>query len=107
MCIVHLKCVFFDSVAAMSISNVFGAVQGAVTNRDQHPKSQGTLVSPLAMGDLSSSAALSGRKLEILKLTEGLLEAFDTNRFDLYSRFCDPGVTTFEPETLGMLKGRI
>ncbi|XP_063711055.1 calcium/calmodulin-dependent protein kinase type II delta chain-like isoform X2 [Symsagittifera roscoffensis] len=92
-----------NNVAAMSISNVFGAVQGAVTNRDQHPKSQGTLVSPLAMGDLSSSAALSGRKLEILKLTEGLLEAFDTNRFDLYSRFCDPGVTTFEPETLGHL----
>ena len=88
----------------MSLTSVFAAAASA--NREAGtPKSQGTLVNnmndALVKGDY---AALGSRKLEILKLTEGVLEAFDTGRFDLYSRFCDPHITSIEPETLGWFK---
>ena len=86
----------------MSLTSVIAAAAAGSANRDSVPKSQGTLVNnmndALAKGDY---AALGSRKLEILKLTEGVLEAFDTGRFDLYSRFCDPHITSIEPETLG------
>ncbi len=86
--------VCFSVAAGVSLSSVIAAARG-----DQQPKAQSTLVSPSVHSN--ESQLLSGRRLEILRLTEALLEAFDTNRFDLYSRFCDPTITTFEPETLG------
>ncbi|XP_061562108.1 calcium/calmodulin-dependent protein kinase type II subunit gamma-like isoform X1 [Phycodurus eques] len=43
------------------------------------------------------------RKQEIIKITEQLIEAINNGDFDAYTRICDPGLTSFEPEALGNL----
>uniref|UniRef100_A0A8C5B1P2 calcium/calmodulin-dependent protein kinase n=1 Tax=Gadus morhua TaxID=8049 RepID=A0A8C5B1P2_GADMO len=43
------------------------------------------------------------RKQEIIKITEQLIEAVNNGDFDAYTRICDPGLTSFEPEALGNL----
>ncbi|XP_025016039.1 calcium/calmodulin-dependent protein kinase type II alpha chain isoform X2 [Tetranychus urticae] len=43
------------------------------------------------------------RKQEIIKITEQLLDAIATGDYEAYSKFCDPSVSSFEPETLGNL----
>ncbi|XP_015238422.1 PREDICTED: calcium/calmodulin-dependent protein kinase type II subunit gamma-like isoform X4 [Cyprinodon variegatus] len=43
------------------------------------------------------------RKQEIIKMTEQLIEAINNGDFDAYTRICDPGLTSFEPEALGNL----
>lgn len=43
------------------------------------------------------------RKQEVIKLTEQLLEAYNTGDFEAYSRMCDPQMTAFEPGALGNL----
>uniref|UniRef100_A0A452J6B3 calcium/calmodulin-dependent protein kinase n=1 Tax=Gopherus agassizii TaxID=38772 RepID=A0A452J6B3_9SAUR len=48
-----------------------------------------------------NSAAL--RKQEIIKITEQLIEAINNGDFDAYTKICDPGLTSFEPEALGNL----
>ncbi|XP_077959468.1 calcium/calmodulin-dependent protein kinase type II subunit gamma isoform X7 [Gasterosteus aculeatus] len=55
----------------------------------------------------SNAAAAIGytktRKQEIIKITEQLIEAINNGDFDAYTRICDPGLTSFEPEALGNL----
>uniref|UniRef100_A0A3Q2Y8Y4 calcium/calmodulin-dependent protein kinase n=1 Tax=Hippocampus comes TaxID=109280 RepID=A0A3Q2Y8Y4_HIPCM len=46
---------------------------------------------------------LAARKQEIIKITEQLIEAINNGDFDAYTRICDPGLTSFEPEALGNL----
>ncbi|XP_038151691.1 calcium/calmodulin-dependent protein kinase type II subunit gamma isoform X15 [Cyprinodon tularosa] len=46
---------------------------------------------------------MKARKQEIIKMTEQLIEAIDNGDFDAYTRICDPGLTSFEPEALGNL----
>uniref|UniRef100_A0A3B5MDJ0 Protein kinase domain-containing protein n=1 Tax=Xiphophorus couchianus TaxID=32473 RepID=A0A3B5MDJ0_9TELE len=46
---------------------------------------------------------VSPRKQEIIKMTEQLIEAINNGDFDAYTRICDPGLTSFEPEALGNL----
>uniref|UniRef100_A0A4W6F8L1 Protein kinase domain-containing protein n=1 Tax=Lates calcarifer TaxID=8187 RepID=A0A4W6F8L1_LATCA len=48
-------------------------------------------------------SALFSRKQEIIKITEQLIEAINNGDFDAYTRICDPGLTSFEPEALGNL----
>ncbi|XP_048089050.1 calcium/calmodulin-dependent protein kinase (CaM kinase) II gamma 1 isoform X6 [Alosa alosa] len=43
------------------------------------------------------------RKQEIIKITEQLIEAMNNGDFEAYTRICDPGLTSFEPEALGNL----
>uniref|UniRef100_A0A8C3ATU3 calcium/calmodulin-dependent protein kinase n=1 Tax=Cyclopterus lumpus TaxID=8103 RepID=A0A8C3ATU3_CYCLU len=45
----------------------------------------------------------NSRKQEIIKITEQLIEAINNGDFDAYTRICDPGLTSFEPEALGNL----
>uniref|UniRef100_A0A671XSK9 calcium/calmodulin-dependent protein kinase n=1 Tax=Sparus aurata TaxID=8175 RepID=A0A671XSK9_SPAAU len=45
----------------------------------------------------------TARKQEIIKMTEQLIEAINNGDFDAYTRICDPGLTSFEPEALGNL----
>uniref|UniRef100_A0A3B3ZG13 calcium/calmodulin-dependent protein kinase n=1 Tax=Periophthalmus magnuspinnatus TaxID=409849 RepID=A0A3B3ZG13_9GOBI len=45
----------------------------------------------------------SSRKQEIIKMTEQLIEAINNGDFEAYTRICDPGLTSFEPEALGNL----
>ncbi|XP_072559648.1 calcium/calmodulin-dependent protein kinase type II subunit gamma-like isoform X5 [Paramormyrops kingsleyae] len=46
---------------------------------------------------------LATRKQEIIKITEQLIEAINNGDFEAYTRICDPGLTSFEPEALGNL----
>ncbi|OWK07436.1 hypothetical protein Celaphus_00008301, partial [Cervus elaphus hippelaphus] len=43
------------------------------------------------------------RKQEIIKITEQLIEAINNGDFEAYTKICDPGLTSFEPEALGNL----
>uniref|UniRef100_A0A4W6F832 calcium/calmodulin-dependent protein kinase n=1 Tax=Lates calcarifer TaxID=8187 RepID=A0A4W6F832_LATCA len=45
----------------------------------------------------------ASRKQEIIKMTEQLIEAINNGDFEAYTRICDPGLTSFEPEALGNL----
>ncbi|XP_062319644.1 calcium/calmodulin-dependent protein kinase type II subunit delta isoform X5 [Osmerus eperlanus] len=49
------------------------------------------------------SSVLLTRKQEIIKITEQLIEAINNGDFEAYTRICDPGLTSFEPEALGNL----
>ncbi|XP_028423486.1 calcium/calmodulin-dependent protein kinase type II subunit gamma isoform X5 [Perca flavescens] len=55
---------------------------------------------PLLPSPQSSPAT---RKQEIIKITEQLIEAINNGDLDAYTRICDPGLTSFEPEALGNL----
>uniref|UniRef100_A0A8C5EVH9 calcium/calmodulin-dependent protein kinase n=1 Tax=Gouania willdenowi TaxID=441366 RepID=A0A8C5EVH9_GOUWI len=47
--------------------------------------------------------SLTARKQEIIKVTEQLIEAINNGDFEAYTKICDPGLTSFEPEALGNL----
>ncbi|XP_057198453.1 calcium/calmodulin-dependent protein kinase type II delta chain isoform X5 [Triplophysa rosa] len=51
----------------------------------------------------SSVHGQPSRKQEIIKITEQLIEAINNGDFEAYTRICDPGLTSFEPEALGNL----
>ncbi|XP_073683893.1 calcium/calmodulin-dependent protein kinase (CaM kinase) II gamma 1 isoform X2 [Garra rufa] len=51
----------------------------------------------------ASGSAAQSRKQEIIKITEQLIEAVNNGDFEAYTRICDPGLTSFEPEALGNL----
>uniref|UniRef100_A0AAR2IYW0 calcium/calmodulin-dependent protein kinase n=1 Tax=Pygocentrus nattereri TaxID=42514 RepID=A0AAR2IYW0_PYGNA len=51
----------------------------------------------------SSSFSSHSRKQEIIKVTEQLIESINSGDFEAYSKICDPGLTSFEPEALGNL----
>ncbi|XP_027133604.1 calcium/calmodulin-dependent protein kinase type II delta chain isoform X3 [Larimichthys crocea] len=51
----------------------------------------------------SSNKLQQTRKQEIIKMTEQLIEAINNGDFEAYTRICDPGLTSFEPEALGNL----
>uniref|UniRef100_A0A8C9THV8 calcium/calmodulin-dependent protein kinase n=1 Tax=Scleropages formosus TaxID=113540 RepID=A0A8C9THV8_SCLFO len=48
-------------------------------------------------------SCVPARKQEIIKITEQLIEAINNGDFEAYTRICDPGLTSFEPEALGNL----
>ncbi|XP_069576827.1 calcium/calmodulin-dependent protein kinase type II subunit delta isoform X10 [Brachyistius frenatus] len=47
--------------------------------------------------------SMKARKQEIIKVTELLIEAINNGDFEAYTKICDPGLTSFEPEALGNL----
>uniref|UniRef100_W5N6B1 calcium/calmodulin-dependent protein kinase n=1 Tax=Lepisosteus oculatus TaxID=7918 RepID=W5N6B1_LEPOC len=51
----------------------------------------------------SPSDKAKARKQEIIKVTEQLIEAINSGDFEAYTKICDPGLTSFEPEALGNL----
>ncbi|XP_043917535.1 calcium/calmodulin-dependent protein kinase type II subunit delta isoform X13 [Protopterus annectens] len=51
----------------------------------------------------STSFSVQSRKQEIIKVTEQLIEAINNGDFEAYTKICDPGLTSFEPEALGNL----
>uniref|UniRef100_A0A8C7KBT9 calcium/calmodulin-dependent protein kinase n=1 Tax=Oncorhynchus kisutch TaxID=8019 RepID=A0A8C7KBT9_ONCKI len=46
---------------------------------------------------------VDGKKQEIIKVTEQLIESINNGDFEAYAKICDPGLTSFEPEALGNL----
>uniref|UniRef100_A0A8C1V257 calcium/calmodulin-dependent protein kinase n=1 Tax=Cyprinus carpio TaxID=7962 RepID=A0A8C1V257_CYPCA len=61
------------------------------------------LVSRNFSGECLISFRHTTRKQEIIKITEQLIEAINNGDFEAYTRICDPGLTSFEPEALGNL----
>nr|XP_057916992.1 calcium/calmodulin-dependent protein kinase type II subunit gamma isoform X9 [Doryrhamphus excisus] len=88
---------------------VKGSTESNATNEEEEMKADSTALSqssateempPLLPSPQSSPAT---RKQEIIKITEQLIEAINNGDFDAYTRICDPGLTSFEPEALGNL----
>uniref|UniRef100_H3AV20 calcium/calmodulin-dependent protein kinase n=1 Tax=Latimeria chalumnae TaxID=7897 RepID=H3AV20_LATCH len=69
------------------------------TTEKGHAQS-GLSVTPLV--PISDSGKKS-RKQDIIKITEQLIEAINNGDFEAYTKICDPGLTSFEPEALGNL----
>ncbi|CAL9699319.1 unnamed protein product [Knipowitschia caucasica] len=68
---------------------------------DSSAQSSATEEMPPLLPSPQSSPAT--RKQEIIKITEQLIEAINNGDFEAYTRICDPGLTSFEPEALGNL----
>uniref|UniRef100_A0A4W5N2K4 calcium/calmodulin-dependent protein kinase n=1 Tax=Hucho hucho TaxID=62062 RepID=A0A4W5N2K4_9TELE len=66
------------------------------------PDLEQALPAPPSVAPGGSNAQLT-RKQEIIKITEQLIEAINNGDFEAYTRICDPGLTSFEPEALGNL----
>ncbi|XP_049457306.1 calcium/calmodulin-dependent protein kinase type II delta chain isoform X3 [Epinephelus fuscoguttatus] len=67
--------------------------------QSSRPEPESALTPPTG----SSRNLLQTRKQEIIKMTEQLIEAINNGDFEAYTRICDPGLTSFEPEALGNL----
>ncbi|XP_040176360.1 calcium/calmodulin-dependent protein kinase type II subunit gamma isoform X16 [Rana temporaria] len=65
----------------------------------EHAQSE-PMLTPVVPFSLSNSLL---RKQEIIKITEQLIEAINNGDFEAYTKICDPGLTSFEPEALGNL----
>nr|XP_055209385.1 calcium/calmodulin-dependent protein kinase type II subunit gamma isoform X7 [Gorilla gorilla gorilla] len=81
--------------APLRIGNGSSVPEGR-SSRDRTAPSAGMQPQP----SLCSSAM---RKQEIIKITEQLIEAINNGDFEAYTKICDPGLTSFEPEALGNL----
>ncbi|XP_055758281.1 calcium/calmodulin-dependent protein kinase type II subunit gamma isoform X3 [Salvelinus fontinalis] len=66
------------------------------------PDLEQALPAPPSVAPGDSNVQLT-RKQEIIKITEQLIEAINNGDFEAYTRICDPGLTSFEPEALGNL----
>merc|ERR1712071_319960 len=69
----------------------------------KEPEDQAKVENTKTTSQLSNNRGGSARKQEILKLTEQLLEAISSGDYEIYSKLCDPHLTSFEPEALGNL----
>ncbi|XP_026078227.1 calcium/calmodulin-dependent protein kinase type II subunit gamma-like isoform X9 [Carassius auratus] len=95
-----------------------GSTESCNTNEEEDMKAesaQGTSSDSAVMSQCSAGEELPAllaspqgspaiaRKQEIIKITEQLIEAVNNGDFEAYTRICDPGLTSFEPEALGNL----
>ncbi|KAJ8416114.1 hypothetical protein AAFF_G00381360 [Aldrovandia affinis] len=65
--------------------------------------SDSVVLSQCSQNEGSPQCPAASRKQEIIKITEQLIEAVNNGDFEAYTRICDPGLTSFEPEALGNL----
>ncbi|XP_047233102.1 calcium/calmodulin-dependent protein kinase type II subunit gamma isoform X11 [Girardinichthys multiradiatus] len=92
-----------DGVKGSTESNATNDEEEMKVKSDSSALSQSSATEempPLLPSPQSSPAT---RKQEIIKITEQLIEAINNGDFDAYTRICDPGLTSFEPEALGNL----
>ncbi|XP_040034993.2 calcium/calmodulin-dependent protein kinase type II subunit gamma isoform X7 [Gasterosteus aculeatus] len=109
-----------SSVCLMSQGNSKNSVVSSSSTKDSSMSSsapmeaQTTVVHNPADGTKGSTESCNNaeeeemkgrkaRKQEIIKMTEQLIEAINNRDFEAYTRICDPGLTSFEPEALGNL----
>ncbi|KAF7204132.1 calcium/calmodulin-dependent protein kinase type II subunit gamma isoform X17 [Nothobranchius furzeri] len=99
-------------LTTMLVSRNFSACKSLLNKKsDSAKESQSTVVhNPPdgVKGSTESNATndeeeMKARKQEIIKITEQLIEAINNGDFDAYTKICDPGLTSFEPEALGNL----
>uniref|UniRef100_A0A8C9SGF4 calcium/calmodulin-dependent protein kinase n=1 Tax=Scleropages formosus TaxID=113540 RepID=A0A8C9SGF4_SCLFO len=74
-------------------------VQGCAAGRKHGVRAPPVPPAPM----LLFPSCVPARKQEIIKITEQLIEAINNGDFEAYTRICDPGLTSFEPEALGNL----
>uniref|UniRef100_A0A671MNP2 calcium/calmodulin-dependent protein kinase n=1 Tax=Sinocyclocheilus anshuiensis TaxID=1608454 RepID=A0A671MNP2_9TELE len=93
-------------------SRAFGrGMENRFTNSEsaQGASSDSAVMSQCSAGEelpalvASPQGSPATRKQEIIKITEQLIEAVNNGDFEAYTRICDPGLTSFEPEALGNL----
>ncbi|KAM9837428.1 calcium/calmodulin-dependent protein kinase type II subunit gamma-like isoform 7-T7 [Aulostomus maculatus] len=91
---------------------VKGSTESNATNDEEEMKGRKADSSALSQSSAteemppllpSPQGSPATRKQEIIKITEQLIEAINNGDFDAYTRICDPGLTSFEPEALGNL----
>ncbi|XP_037133621.1 calcium/calmodulin-dependent protein kinase type II subunit gamma isoform X8 [Syngnathus acus] len=89
-----------------------GSTESNATNDEEEMKGKQADSSALSLSSAteemppllpSPQSSPASRKQEIIKITEQLIEAINNGDFDAYTRICDPGLTSFEPEALGNL----
>ncbi|XP_057214822.1 calcium/calmodulin-dependent protein kinase (CaM kinase) II gamma 1 isoform X9 [Triplophysa rosa] len=93
------------------VSAVVNAMKESNTAASAPMEPQTTVVHNPADGPKGSTEScntteeedMKARKQEIIKITEQLIEAVNNGDFEAYTRICDPGLTSFEPEALGNL----
>ncbi|XP_053547961.1 calcium/calmodulin-dependent protein kinase type II subunit gamma isoform X15 [Bombina bombina] len=74
-----------------------------VSPAKESPQLQTTMGSTESCNTTTEDEDLKVRKQEIIKITEQLIEAINNGDFEAYTKICDPGLTSFEPEALGNL----
>ncbi|XP_015237153.1 calcium/calmodulin-dependent protein kinase type II subunit gamma isoform X15 [Cyprinodon tularosa] len=87
---------------------VKGSTESNATNDEEEMKDSSALSQSSAAEEMppllpSPQSSPASRKQEIIKITEQLIEAINNGDFEAYTRICDPGLTSFEPEALGNL----
>ncbi|XP_034093619.1 calcium/calmodulin-dependent protein kinase type II subunit gamma isoform X34 [Gymnodraco acuticeps] len=102
-------------LTTMLVSRNFSACKSLLNKKtDGVKEAQTTVVHNPADGTKGSTESCNNteeeemkgrkaRKQEIIKMTEQLIEAINNGDFEAYTRICDPGLTSFEPEALGNL----
>ncbi|XP_057214825.1 calcium/calmodulin-dependent protein kinase (CaM kinase) II gamma 1 isoform X12 [Triplophysa rosa] len=98
-------------LTTMLVSRNFSACKSLLKKADGVKEPQTTVVHNPADGPKGSTEScntteeedMKARKQEIIKITEQLIEAVNNGDFEAYTRICDPGLTSFEPEALGNL----
>ncbi|XP_068455747.1 calcium/calmodulin-dependent protein kinase type II delta 1 chain isoform X3 [Clinocottus analis] len=99
-----------DGVKINNKANVVTSPKEPVSSPSLEPQS--TVIQHPADGNKESSESANttiededvrARKQEIIKVTEQLIEAINNGDFEAYTKICDPGLTSFEPEALGNL----
>ncbi|XP_054238661.1 calcium/calmodulin-dependent protein kinase type II subunit gamma isoform X10 [Indicator indicator] len=96
-------------LTTMLVSRNFSAAKSLLNKKSDGVKKRKSSSSVHLMGSTESCNTttededLKVRKQEIIKITEQLIEAINNGDFDAYTKICDPGLTSFEPEALGNL----
>ncbi|CAO1402984.1 unnamed protein product [Diamesa hyperborea] len=73
-------------------------------------ETSGSSEQPAVVKELTESSSTTnedeevrGRRQEIIKITEQLIETINSGDFNGYTKICDPHLTAFEPESMGNL----
>ncbi|XP_062256757.1 calcium/calmodulin-dependent protein kinase type II subunit gamma isoform X24 [Platichthys flesus] len=95
-------------LTTMLVSRNFSACKTLLNKKSDGVKKRKSSSSVCLMGSTEScnnadEEDMKARKQEIIKMTEQLIEAINNGDFEAYTRICDPGLTSFEPEALGNL----
>ncbi|XP_068806543.1 calcium/calmodulin-dependent protein kinase type II subunit gamma isoform X19 [Struthio camelus] len=100
-------------LTTMLVSRNFSAAKSLLNKKSDGVKEPQTTVVHNATDGIKGSTEscntttededLKVRKQEIIKITEQLIEAINNGDFEAYTKICDPGLTSFEPEALGNL----
>ncbi|XP_039640022.1 calcium/calmodulin-dependent protein kinase type II subunit gamma isoform X35 [Perca fluviatilis] len=95
-------------LTTMLVTRNFSACKTLLNKKSDGVKKRKSSSSVCLMGSTEScnnaeEEEMKARKQEIIKMTEQLIEAINNGDFEAYTRICDPGLTSFEPEALGNL----